>query len=194
MVAVAPFLEVVCKPLSDGLPTADWSFVGDKNRVLRASLHFLCSAPSCWRSCSLRVGSFCWAKVGIAKLIANPTRGTAKRIFIVSSRCLDIACRRNDPLRNFLQSPATSVSPMAERSTIAGRPYEWTPRPIPRQSETFDFLESTTFSCTLNPSQILAPPARGVNKTLSDEPRSLQTIQPSFPKSLANASGLLESC
>jgi hypothetical protein len=30
--------------------------------------------------------SFCWAKVGKAKLIANPIRATSKRIFIVSSR------------------------------------------------------------------------------------------------------------
>jgi hypothetical protein len=30
--------------------------------------------------------SFCWAKVGKAKLIANPTRATTKRIFILSSR------------------------------------------------------------------------------------------------------------
>ena len=35
MIAVAPFLEVVCKPLFDGLPTPDWSFVRDKSRVLR---------------------------------------------------------------------------------------------------------------------------------------------------------------
>jgi hypothetical protein len=30
--------------------------------------------------------SFCWAKVGKAKLIANPTRAPSKRIFIVSSQ------------------------------------------------------------------------------------------------------------
>jgi hypothetical protein len=35
---------------------------------------------------SLGVGSFCWAKVGKAKLIANPARATTKRIFIVFSR------------------------------------------------------------------------------------------------------------
>ena len=52
----------------------------------------LCSQISAMAiSCSVNFGStgvsFCWAKVGKAKLIANPTRATTERIFIVSSRC-----------------------------------------------------------------------------------------------------------
>ena len=44
---------------------------------------------SFWRRCG-SAGSFCWAKVGKAKLIANPT----KRIFIVSSREFRMVRRR----------------------------------------------------------------------------------------------------
>jgi hypothetical protein len=43
--------------------------------------------------------SFCWAKAGKAKLSANPTRETAKGIFIVSSRGED-DLSSDDPLRH----------------------------------------------------------------------------------------------
>ena len=53
----------------------------------------------------------CWAKVGIAKLIASPARVNSERIFIVSSRVLvRIACLNRalesqaiDSLKDFLQ-------------------------------------------------------------------------------------------
>ena len=37
--------------------------------------------------------AFCWAKVGKAKLIANPARAPSKRIFVVSSRGLRMFSR-----------------------------------------------------------------------------------------------------
>src|ERR1700758_689141 len=52
----------------------------------------------------------CWARVGKAKLIANPTRAPRKRIFIVFSWGFRDVCLREGLLRDFLTSPVTSVS------------------------------------------------------------------------------------
>jgi hypothetical protein len=82
---------------------------------------------SCSRSASEssnhrpRVGSFCWAKLGEAKLIASPTSATTKRIFIVSSREFRMVCRRticcgiSHVASNILVAGAGGT-PLAERS------------------------------------------------------------------------------
>jgi hypothetical protein len=85
MVAEMHFLEPVSIMSLDGLATVNRSCVRHMDPVLRVErgqgsgiavvecvVSFLLRSSSCWRSLSLGVGSFCWAKIGKAKLIANP--------------------------------------------------------------------------------------------------------------------------
>jgi hypothetical protein len=68
----------------------------------------------------------CWAKVGRAKLIANPTRITTARIFIVFFRCFgDLS--PNDLLRDFSESPGAEETPFGQSPELHS---EWMPRPI----------------------------------------------------------------
>jgi hypothetical protein len=103
MIAEMHFLEEVCIPFLDRLPTVDWSSVGHINRILREAgggiiivrrvAVLFNDRTSRWRSCES--GLFvCWAKVGKAKPIANPTVVINKRIFIISSREFRTVCRR----------------------------------------------------------------------------------------------------
>jgi hypothetical protein len=100
MVAEMHLLEQVCIVFLNRFPTVNRPIWSQKNRVLCvergkrvvvvfvfASSILLLNSSTCWRSCALGVGSSCWAKVGKAQLIADPTRAITKRIRIVSSRC-----------------------------------------------------------------------------------------------------------
>ena len=100
-----PTLEMGCIRFFDGLPTVKCSVVkrpmnrvlrverGDGGRVLmNASSNFIPNARTCSSICESTV-SFSWAKVGNIKLIANPTRATAKRIFIDSHPAFRTICR-----------------------------------------------------------------------------------------------------
>jgi hypothetical protein len=94
MVAEMDSLEQVCIHFLDSFPTVDRSLVRYNNRVFREN----CDQGSgiiviiSFGALSLGVDSFFWAKVGKAKLIANPTTANSKRIFI-SVKVLLTTCK-----------------------------------------------------------------------------------------------------
>jgi hypothetical protein len=138
MVAEMELLEQVCIIFLDGLPTVNRSCVRHLNPVLRVErgqggciavvecLVIFFTERVKLLACG-SAASFCWAKIGKAKLIANPTRATTKRISIVSSGGSRTICHLTTCCG------IVSDSPGAERTSLVKGPeghLKWTPRPI----------------------------------------------------------------